>query len=143
MSCAPVQPVSVAHMVFGPDRLKLEVRLAQDAPRYTDAELMAHILAVRPTLPAHACVNDTGPLFSAVMDHTSIPHLLEHLIIDEQVRDSRTDPLRTFVGTTEWTSKEQDSAIIQVSYADDMVVARSVQDACKLLNACIVRDTMD
>ncbi len=83
-------------------RISLLVRVAPDAPLETDAALAQRLLALRPTLAHHTCVNDRGPAFGDVIAHTSLPHVLEHLIIDEQVRDPRTLTERTFVGTTEW-----------------------------------------
>lgn len=34
--------------------------------------------------------NPDSPTFAAVIGNTSLPHVLEHLIIDEQVRDAET-----------------------------------------------------
>ena len=57
-----------------------------DAPRVTSASLMRRVLPAFPMLPQHACVNERGAMFAAVMDCTPLPHLLEHLVVDLQVR---------------------------------------------------------
>lgn len=57
-----------------------------DAPRVTSASLMRRVLPAFPMLPQHACVNERGTTFAAVMDCTPLPHLLEHLVVDLQVR---------------------------------------------------------
>lgn len=56
------------------------------APRVTSASLMRRVLPAFPMLPQHACVNERGTTFAAVMDCTPLPHLLEHLVVDLQVR---------------------------------------------------------
>ena len=59
------------------------------APRVTSPQLMSRVLAVVPTLAQHACVNERGTTFAAVMDCTPLPHLLEHLVIDLQTQAAR------------------------------------------------------
>ena len=69
-----------------------------DAPRVTSASLMRRVLPAFPMLPQHACVNERGTTFAAVMDCTPLPHLLEHLVVDLQVRSQIVQHAR--VGTT-------------------------------------------
>lgn len=68
-----------------------------DAPRVTSASLMRRVLPAFPMLPQHACVNECGAMFAAVMDCTPLPHLLEHLVVDLQVRSQIAQHAR--VGT--------------------------------------------
>lgn len=68
------------------------------APRVTSASLMRRVLPAFPMLPQHACVNERGTTFAAVMDCTPLPHLLEHLVVDLQVRTQVAQHAR--VGTT-------------------------------------------
>lgn len=67
------------------------------APRVTSASLMRRVLPAFPMLPQHACVNERGTTFDAVMDCTPLPHLLEHLVVDLQVRSQIAQHAR--VGT--------------------------------------------
>lgn len=67
------------------------------APRVTSASLMRRVLPAFPMLPQHACVNERGTTFAAVMDCTPLPHLLEHLVVDLQVRSQIVQHAR--VGT--------------------------------------------
>lgn len=67
------------------------------APRVTSASLMRRVLPAFPMLPQHACVNERGTTFDAVMDCTPLPHLLEHLVVDLQVRSQIVQHAR--VGT--------------------------------------------
>lgn len=133
MDALAVERVSVA-----PGRLTLLVRVAPDAPRMTDEPLARALLAARPSLAHHACVNDAGPTFGAVIARTSLPHVLEHLVIDEQVRNSRSLTDATFVGTTEWLDEAAGLARVEVNFTDDLVALRAVRDAMSLLNGKVV-----
>lgn len=119
-------------------RLTLRVRVAQGVPRSTDARLAQALLAERPSLASHTCVNERGPLFGSVIEHTSLPHVLEHLIIDEQVRDSRSLADSTFVGTTEWLDEAAGLARVEVNFTDDLVALRAMRNALSTLNGKVV-----
>lgn len=64
-------------------RVVCDVRV--EGPWQTTPQLISALLVRYPTLLHHACVNDEGETFAAVADHTSLPHLLEHLVIAMQV----------------------------------------------------------
>ena len=85
-------------------------------------------------------MNDEGDTFAAVMDHTSIPHLLEHLVIDLQTQAAQevSDENAVFVGTTEWIDEFAGRARIEVSFTDDLVALRAFRDATAFLNASVV-----
>ena len=114
---------------------------------------MSRVLAVVPTLAQHACVNERGTVFAAVMDCTPLPHLLEHLVVDLQVRAesgqwftlpgaaAEAPPSmvgathdRPIVGTSEWLDEVAGIARIDVSFADDLVALRAVRDSVAFLN---------
>ena len=67
-----------------PDRVEASVRIVDQEARVTSKTLIDQVLQQFPTVPYHACRNDVGPTFGAVMERTSVPHLLEHLVIDIQ-----------------------------------------------------------
>ncbi|WP_294415173.1 hypothetical protein [uncultured Senegalimassilia sp.] len=123
------------------------------APRTTSPQLMSRVLDVVPTLAQHACVNERGTTFAAVMDCTPLPHLLEHLVVDLQVRaeSGRWGTLpgampgappsvtgstreRPIVGTSEWLDEAAGIARIDVSFADDLVALRAMRDSVAFLN---------
>lgn len=139
MTSTHLDVVSLERVIVGAGRLTLLVRLAPDAPRSTDAALARRLLAARPSLALHACVNDCGPTFGDVAADTSLPHVLEHLIIDEQVRDSSTLTDATFVGTTEWLDEAAGLARVEVNFADDLVALRAVRNALMFMNEEIQR----
>ena len=146
----------------GPIRVeRLEVRRGHlvcqvafgNAPRVTSPQLMSRVLAVVPTLAQHACVNERGTVFAAVMDCTPLPHLLEHLVVDLQVRAESGQWLtlpgvaaeapphvsgatsdHPIVGTSEWLDEAAGIARIDVSFADDLVALRAMRDSVAFLN---------
>ena len=128
--------VSVTDIRVRADRVILSVQLSPEAPRETTPELARALDDAVPTLSLHACVNDVGPTFGAVLGHTSLAHVLEHLIIDAQVRAS-APAAPTFVGTTVWTSRDAGTARVEVSYTDDLVALAAVKQALATLNGVL------
>lgn len=135
------------------DRVVCRVRVNSGAPRMTTLALAKKISAAYPTLPQHSCVNERGETFAAVLECTSLPHVLEHMVIDEQVRaeaaslscrsESSADVAKAcsaviYTGTTRWLDETAGVAEVAVSFADDLVALRSFQTAAKMLNALVV-----
>ena len=115
--------------------------LVAPAFRYTTPGLVRRICERFPRLPGHTCVNDVGPTFGAVIEHTPLPHLLEHLVIDLQVASEKCDTLSecfTYVGTTQWLDEEAGLARVEVNYADDLAALRAFRDALRVINEAVV-----
>ena len=134
----------IERFVVRSGRVVCEARVASGAPRFTTPALAARVLVDFPDLPRHACVNDEGDTFAAVIDATPLPHLLEHLVVDLQTRHAAAsdDPRvreAVYVGTTEWTDEAAGRARIQVSFTDDLVALRAFRDAAAYLNNAVVR----
>ncbi len=131
----------VESIVVRRDRIVMVVRMDEGASWFTSRSLVDRILERFPDLPFHSCVNAKGPQFGDVMDHTSIPHVLEHLVIDLQA-DAYTrsnpggisggSPLLT--GVTKWVDRERGVAQIQVSFLDDVVALAAIREAVDFLN---------
>lgn len=105
----------------------------------TTPQLIEAVLEYYPTLLHHACVNNEGDTFAAVADHTSLPHLLEHLVIAMQVEAEAesmnvSSASTTFVGTTEWTDLRAARARVEVNYRDDLIALRAFSEAIDLIN---------
>lgn len=140
------EPLSIERMTVRAGRMACDVALAPGAPRFTTPAMAARVRQAFPSLPRHACVNDEGDTFGAVMDHTPLPHLLEHLVIDAQVRaaaqaarDASAPACKAvFVGTTEWTDEFAGKARVEVSFTDDLVALRAFRDAARFLNHAVV-----
>lgn len=131
---SPVPALVLERVAVRPDRLSVLVRLAPGVPRRTDAALAARAEAAFPDLPLHACVNDRGPTFAAVMADTPLPHLLEHLVISLMLRDDAAPAHAVHVGTTEWLNEAEGLARVEVTYDDDLVALRALRDAAAFLN---------
>lgn len=132
------EKIALERLSVLPDRIEAEVRVLDPAYRTTSPELIAQVLVRFPTVRYHACRNETGPTFSAVMENTSLPHLLEHLVIDIQTRahaereDEATDPV--FTGTTQWSATMSDVAIVRVSFYDDLISLGAFKQALHFIN---------
>ncbi|MEG0096626.1 MAG: hypothetical protein RR671_03990 [Raoultibacter sp.] len=119
------------------DRVACEM-VVVPADAMTTPLLAARVQHVFPSLSHHTCVNDEGDTFGAVIDHTSLPHLLEHLVIDLQTREAAA-PRAVFVGTTQWLDKMHTKARVEVNFADDLVALRAFRDSCEFLNREVIK----
>lgn len=124
-----------------PDRIEARVRVVDPLARMTSPELIAQVLERFPTIPYHTCRNEEGPTFAAVMDHTTLPHLLEHLVIDIQThehdqrsRESSANERTAFLGTTQWSEEDGDVAIVRVSFLDDLIALGAFKKALHFIN---------
>lgn len=118
-------------------RLVCDVAVRNTAYRQTTPRLASFITRHHPDLPLHACVNEVGAAFGSVIEHTSVPHMLEHLAIDIQAYNT-SSPSSTFVGTTEWTDFDAGEARIEISFHDDLEALRAFSEAAQFLNMAMV-----
>ncbi len=130
-------PLTIERVRVRPGRIELAVRVASQRYVHTTPQLIEHCLQQVPTLGMHACRNGVGPTFAAVMRSTSVPHLLEHLVIDAQTRAAH-DASRVFAGTTQWSADDSLLANVSVSYEDDLAALRAVKESLAFLNAALV-----
>ena len=124
--------------------------LSEEAPSCTSPELIARVLGRFPGVTHHACVNAHGPVFSACMEHTSLPHLLEHVVVELQaqhvqrfVQERGVLPAGVredfaFVGATEWVGQGRRRARISVNFTDDIVALRAFSEAIEYLNGLLL-----
>ena len=138
-SQAPVSsdPIQLRAVTIKPGRLICSVIVPEERFRYTNPKIAAFSIASYPELPHHACVNEVGPSFSAVIERTSIPHLLEHVAISEQTRSAVARDAE-FVGTTEWVDEESGEARIELSFLDDLEALRAFNKATRFLNNAVI-----
>ena len=120
---------------------------------YTTPELAKQALAHRPYLAHHTCINEKGPTFGAVIEHTPLPHLFEHVVVDILSQEHAGsagpgEPMGTFpegrltenpssdpvVGTSEWLDRKAGTARVEVSYQDDLVALAAFKSAEEFLN---------
>lgn len=140
----------IERIVVKRGRMVCHLRLADGAPRESTPEVARRLAQRLPTLARHACVNERGTTFGAVMAHTPLPHVLEHLVIDLQVRaeaassevaaspDARAASAAPYVGTSEWVDEDAGEARVEVSFTDDVVALRAFRDAARILNDAVL-----
>lgn len=131
--------ISATKIVVQDGRLACEVAIPDPARRYCTPRLANRARTAFPDIVKHACVNGVSDKFVAVMDSTSVPHLLEHLMIDIQVHDDRAEADASFVGATEWLDESAGTALVQVSFTDDFCALQALNKSLDFLNAELSR----
>ena len=130
-------PIQVRVITVRTGRLVCDVSIPDGRYRYTTPRLAAYAAQCYPDLPHHACVNEAGTMFGAVIERTSVPHLLEHVAISLQTR-AATGAAAPFVGTTEWTDESAGEARVQLSFRDDLEALRAFNEATMFLNNAVL-----
>ncbi|MGI6590086.1 MAG: cyanophycin synthetase family protein [Eggerthellaceae bacterium] len=129
------QRIRIRSLTVSSDRILATVQVDPQHPNSTPA-MAAALVQAFPDLPRHACVNPKGDFFGDVIAGTSLPHVLEHLVIDLQTQEhAAIDPDYVFTGVTRWADKAQGVATVEVSYRDDLVALRAFRDAAVYLNS--------
>lgn len=131
--CQREEPIRLASVAIRRGRLACEVVITDERNRYCTPALASYVGLCYPDIARHACVNGEGRQFGAVMQSTSVAHMLEHIAIDEQVGGSRSDDA-LFVGTTEWIDEKAGRALVQLSFCDDLSALEAFNKALRFLN---------
>lgn len=107
--------------------------------KFSNSQIKEKLLDKFPSLAQHKCKNSSSESFVEVMEHTSLAHILEHLIIDFQIKKAseNKDFTKTLLGTSSWLNKEEGIAQIEFSYFDDIVAIKSINEAYNLLKEII------
>ena len=121
-----------------PDRMIAYMELFDEAFCSTTPSLIADLLPRFPHILSHACVNERGETFMSVAANTSVPHLFEHLVIDEQARLDASSHTVVFVGKTAWTNRAERKACVQVSYANEAIARQALAVALRELNDALL-----
>ncbi|MEC4183587.1 hypothetical protein VJ918_02075 [Adlercreutzia sp. R21] len=130
--------LAVERIAFERDRMVLLVRVPGGAQAHLGPDAAARLREARPFLAGHACLNAEGAPFGAVLERTSLPHVLEHLVIDfqaEATADHRS--ATTFVGTTEWLNEREGLARVAVNFTDDLIALAALKAACALMEGMV------
>ena len=118
-------------------RIEASVRVSSARFKNTQSALVAACLERFPTIASHSCRNGVGPTFGHVMNATSVPHLLEHLVIDAQARATKNEDA-VFTGTTQWSAEDPLVATVSVSYLDDLVALSAFKQAAAFLDDALL-----
>ncbi len=146
--------LAVERIAFERDRMVLLVRVAGGPAACLGPAAAARLSAARPFLTQHA-LNAEGASFGAILDRTSLPHVLEHLVIDFQAEaqaqaaargahhpaatfsTARNRSAATFVGTTEWLDERAGLARVAVNFTDDLIALAALKAACALMEGMV------
>lgn len=131
-------PIKTKTITVRTGRIVCDIEIADPVYRMTSPKLAAFVTNQYPDLPLHACVNEVGTAFGSVIERTSVPHMLEHLVVDIQAHETNTPLAATFVGTTEWTDEDAGLARIEVSFRDDLQALRAFNKALEFLNTAVL-----
>ena len=134
---ASKHPLVIEHIQVRPDRMEVTIRVRSEQFAYTNNQIIEEVLSHFPSLGMHACRNHKGRLFADVMNHTSIPHLLDHMVVDGQTRRAQKED-RIFTGTTQWSREDPLVALVSFSYEDDLVALEVLNQCVALLNAILL-----
>ncbi len=155
---APIKaPLSYEKIRVRAERIELLVRVSDKRFRMTTPELIKICLADFSLLPQHACRNHKGKTFASVMENTSVPHLLEHLIVHlqlqaEDVRQKSSSRVQqnsalctkkkagafVITGSTQWSASDDLLACVSVSFADDIIALAACKEALNYLNNALL-----
>lgn len=137
MTEAPREAVRIEAIRVRADRIEASVAVSSERYRMSDPALVRRCLRFAPTMVHHACRNEVGPLFSFAMESTSVPHLLEHMVIDAQTRCAH-NASRVFTGATQWDEMGSLTATVSLSYEDDLETLRCLSQAVSFLNDALI-----
>ena len=138
--CAAEPFVRVCRVVVKADRMVCDVRLSPACPRVSSRVLMSALLQVHPQLAEHACKNECGTTFGAVMNQTPLIHVLEHVAIDcmvqnESAKTTSSDTL--FVGNSRWLDPVQGLGRVELGFRDDIAALRALKIAVEQVNQAL------
>lgn len=72
------------------------------------------------------------------MENTSLPHLLEHLVIDIQTRRMPSEKMKQSTRCSrarpQWSATMRDVAIVRVSFYDDLIALGAFKQALHFIN---------
>ena len=132
--------VRVRRVVVKADRMVCDVQLSPACPRTSFPALVSALLQMYPHLPAHACKNERGTTFGAVMKRTPLIHVLEHVAIDCMVQNESaktTSSDKLFVGNSRWLDPVQGLGRVELSFRDDIAALRALKTAVEQVNRAL------
>ena len=133
--------VRIDHVEVRCDRIVADATVLDEHFAYTSPELIDALRLTYPNLLNHTCVNGVGETFDSVATDTSLPHLIEHMAIENQVRfEMKADKAASdfaYVGKSFWTDRASMKARIELNYANDLVALAALRDAVRDLNQTV------
>ncbi len=130
--------VCIDHVEVRRDRIVADVVVLDERFAYTSSALITVLAPAYPNLLDHTCINGLGKTFGAVAADTFLPHLLEHMAIENQVNAELAaeggQSATSYVGKSFWTDRAAMRARVELNYSDDLVALAALRDAVRDVN---------
>ena len=112
-----------------------------DPDRYMTSQvpnLRRNLFRALPSMAEHKCHNDHGVSFRKECQHTEIPHLFEHLVLELQSQAQAAELLQ---GETEWDWRVDPRGFFTVSvdYENELLVVGAIKLAERMIVALDTR----
>ena len=131
--------IQLLGITFKQDKAQIDVKFDQCLTPEERIRLRDALYKKYPNIKNHACKNSNGPRFDDCVETTSIPHILEHIILEEfcqcSIREGRSVALRktavkpsdssTSLSFLSQRKEENDSASLFFSNKKNIFVAKT------------------
>lgn len=138
--------IELTNICFKNECVQIDVKMTATINDVQRRKLAEALLQKYPFIKEHACKNSHGPTFGDCIQTTSVPHILEHVILEECKKSKVSDidydvknkvsdfsgKNKLFVGKT--TNLSEDLAKIELKYYDDIFMLNAINRATTELN---------
>ncbi len=131
--------IEVTDICFKTDCVQIDVKMNTVLTTHQRENLREFLAESYPNIEAHDCRNSKGPKFGDCIQTTSVPHIFEHVILEECRRFSQPQKVsdigfksKPFVGKT--TNLGENLAKIELKYYDDIFMLKAINRATHSLN---------
>lgn len=131
--------IELTNICFKKECVQIDVKMNTTLNDVQRRKLAEALLQKYPFIKEHACKNSHGPAFGDCIQTTSVPHILEHVILEECKKNDAGNKVsdfsvknKLFVGKT--TNLSEDLAKIELKYYDDIFMLNAINRATTELN---------
>ena len=128
--------IQLLGITFKQDKAQIDVKFDQCLTPEERIRLRDALYKKYPNIKNHACKNSKGPKFDDCVLTTSIPHILEHMILEEIKTVSDIVVPSLFVAKT--TNLGEGLAKIEMKYYDDISTLQAINKATSSLNEMLL-----
>lgn len=131
--------IELTNICFKKECVQIDVKMNTTLNDVQRRKLAEALLQKYPFIKEHACKNSHGPAFGDCILTTTVPHILEHVILEECKKNDAGNKVsdfsgknKLFVGKT--TNLSEDLAKIELKYYDDIFMLNAINRATTELN---------
>lgn len=128
------QLIDITKVAISPRSLTATVRIADDAPLYTDEDPAGTdlVAGLMPQIASHACFGDGAVTFGDAMQSTEVAHLLEHVCVELLARTGKAGSISA--GQTRVIDEAERLYEIRLACPDDVLVAGALSSAAWIVD---------